>query len=217
MEDFRAVLAELGWHPDETYRFPDSTQKVILGARRIAEELKSASVGSEHMLLALMKDKSSLPARTLERLNVDSERVQEQVVRIIGEGPDHWIGPYQFTPNFKTAVRQAMREPLSSGSQLILPHHLLLGMMKILPDDGVAPRVLLDFDVDAQKVQTEVNNLLGDKQREPEHNRGEVVLEPHREIVVVVSKGYKAVQTTQSRPDGELEIRIRAIEDIKSL
>ena len=95
----------------------------------------------------------------LESLDITIEEVRAQVARIVGQGDEVTAGQIPFTPRAKKILELAMRETLALGHNYIGTEHLLLGLVR--EGEGVAMRILLDLDVDAEKVRDEVIALLG--------------------------------------------------------
>src|SRR6202012_4530209 len=94
------------------------------------------------------------------------ERVRAQVVRIVGSGEEVTSGPIPCTPREKKVRELPMREALSLGHNYIGTEHILLGLVR--ENEGVAARILLDFDADADKIRNEVIRMLsgpGSRQR----------------------------------------------------
>jgi ATP-dependent Clp protease ATP-binding subunit ClpC len=94
----------------------------------------------------------------LESLDITVERVRAQVVRIVGSGEEVTSGQIPFTPRAKKVLELALREALSLGHNYIGTEHILLGLVR--DNEGVAMRVLLDFDAGPEKVRTEVMRRL---------------------------------------------------------
>ena len=95
----------------------------------------------------------------LASLNVTLEEVRAQIERIIGRGDEVASGQIPFTPRAKTVLELALREAQALSSNHIGTEHILLGITR--ENDGVAARILLDFDIDAEKVRKEVARILG--------------------------------------------------------
>ena len=101
----------------------------------------------------------------LESLDITVERVRAQVVRIVGSG-EEVSGQIPFTPRVKKVLELALREALSLGHNYIGTEHILLGLVR--ENEGVAARILLDFDADSEKIRNEVIRMLsgpGSRQR----------------------------------------------------
>ncbi|HEX2015413.1 MAG TPA: Clp protease N-terminal domain-containing protein, partial [Solirubrobacteraceae bacterium] len=105
-----------------------------------------------------MAQAEGLAARVLESLDITVERVRAQVVRIVGSGEEVTSGQIPFTPRAKKVLELALREALSLGHNYIGTEHILLGLVR--ENEGVAARILLDFDADSEKIRNEVIRML---------------------------------------------------------
>jgi ATP-dependent Clp protease ATP-binding subunit ClpC len=139
-------------------RFTERARQVVVLAQDEARVLKHNYIGTEHLLLGLLREEEGVAARVLESLDVTGDEVRAQVARIIGVGDELPTGQIPFTPRAKRALELGLREALGLGHNYIGTEHVLLGVMRV--NDGVAARILLDFDVDAEKVRNEVIRLL---------------------------------------------------------
>src|SRR4026207_1630594 len=135
-------------------RFTERARQVVVLAQEEARTLKHNYIGTEHILLGLLREEEGLAARVLESLDITVERVRAQVVRIVGSGEEVTSGQIPFTPRAKKGPELALREALSLGHNYIGTEHILLGLVR--ENEGVAARILLDFDADSEKVRTEV-------------------------------------------------------------
>src|SRR6202007_2643002 len=97
-------------------------------------------------------------ARVLESLDITVEEVRAQVARIVGQGDEVTTGQIPFTPRAKKVLELALREALSLGHNYIGTEHILLGLVR--ENEGVAARILLDFDADAEKIRNEIIRML---------------------------------------------------------
>src|SRR6201982_4159929 len=141
-------------------RFTERARQVVVLAQEEARTLKHNYIGTEHILLGLLREEEGLAARVLESLDITVERVRAQVVRIVGSGEEVTSGQIPFTPRAKKVLELALREALSLGHNYIGTEHILLGLVR--ENEGVAARILLDFDADAEKIRNEtVRRLSG--------------------------------------------------------
>jgi ATP-dependent Clp protease ATP-binding subunit ClpC len=131
---------------------------VVVLAQEEARTLKHNYIGTEHILLGLLREEEGLAARVLESLDITVERVRAQVVRIVGSGEEVTSGQIPFTPRAKKVLELALREALSLGHNYIGTEHILLGLVR--ENEGVAARILLDFDADSEKIRNEVIRML---------------------------------------------------------
>src|SRR6058998_2601531 len=132
-------------------RFTERARQVVVLAQEEARTLKHNYIGTEHILLGLLREEEGLAAR---------------VVRIVGSGEEVTSGQIPFTPRAKKVLELALREALSLGHNYIGTEHILLGLVR--ENEGVAARILLDFDADSEKIRNEVIRMLsgpGSRQR----------------------------------------------------
>ena len=139
-------------------RFTERARQVVVLAQEEARTLKHNYIGTEHILLGLLREEEGLAARVLESLDITVERVRSQVVRIVGSGEEVTSGQIPFTPRAKKVLELALREALSLGHNYIGTEHILLGLVR--ENEGVAARILLDFDADSDKIRNEVIRML---------------------------------------------------------
>src|SRR5438093_1423516 len=139
-------------------RFTERARQVVVLAQEEARILKHNYIGTEHILLGLLREEEGLAARVLESLDITVERVRAQVVRIVGSGEEVTSGQIPFTPRAKKVLELALREALSLGHNYIGTEHILLGLVR--ENEGVAARILLDFDADADKIRNEIIRML---------------------------------------------------------
>jgi ATP-dependent Clp protease ATP-binding subunit ClpA len=139
-------------------RFTERARQVVVFAQDEARGLKHNYIGTEHILLGLMREQEGLGARVIESLGVSIEDVRAQVARIVGQGDEVTQGQIPFTPRAKKVLELSLREALSLGHNYIGTEHVLLGLAR--ENEGVAARILLDFGVDAEKVRNAVIDAL---------------------------------------------------------
>jgi len=123
-------------------RFTERARQVVVLAQGEARTLRHNYIGTEHLLLGLLREDGAA-ARALDEFDVTFEEVQAQVARIIGQGDEVTTGQIPFTPRAKKVLELSLREALDSGDNYIGPEHILLGMVR--EGDGVAARILMDF------------------------------------------------------------------------
>jgi ATP-dependent Clp protease ATP-binding subunit ClpA len=155
-------------------RFTERARQVVVLAQGEAVALKHNYIGTEHLLLGLLREEEGLAARVLEGLDITVEEVRAQVMRIIGQGDEPPAGGMiPFTPRAKKVLELALREAMALGHNYIGTEHILLGVVR--ENEGVAARILLDFDADAEKIRNEVIRMLsGPTYREDPQLRTEV-------------------------------------------
>ena len=140
-------------------RFTERAREVVVLAQDEARALRHNYIGTEHILLGLLREEEGLAARVLESLDITVEEVRAQVARIIGPGDEPIVsGQIPFTPRAKKVLELSLREALSLKHNNIGTEHILLGLVR--ENEGVAARILLDFDADAEKIRNEIMRVL---------------------------------------------------------
>ncbi len=139
-------------------RFTERARQVIVLAQEEARNLRHNYIGTEHMLLGLLRESDGVAARVLGSLEVNLEEVRAEVTRIVGEGDSESQGQIPFTPRAKKVLELALREALSLGHNYIGTEHILLGLVR--ESEGVAARILNDLDVDPDRVRQEAMRML---------------------------------------------------------
>jgi ATP-dependent Clp protease ATP-binding subunit ClpC len=151
-------------------RFTERARQVVVLAQDEARALKHNYIGTEHILLGLLREEEGLAARVLESLDITVEEVRAQVARIVGQGDEVTTGQIPFTPRAKKVLELALREALSLGHNYIGTEHILLGLVR--ENEGVAARILLDFDADAEKIRNEIIRMLSGPGRRQQGGSG---------------------------------------------
>ncbi|HLA80723.1 MAG TPA: ATP-dependent Clp protease ATP-binding subunit [Thermoleophilia bacterium] len=155
-------------------RFTERARQVIVLAQEEARTLRHNYIGTEHLLLGLLREADGVAARVLGSLEVSLEEVRGEVARIVGEGEHESQGQIPFTPRAKKVLELALREALSLGHNYIGTEHVLLGLVR--ESEGVAARILNDLEVDADRVRQEVMRVLaGPSRRQSRSNAAEAV------------------------------------------
>jgi len=144
-------------------RFTELARQVVVDAQDEARALRHAYIGPEHILLGLIRQGDGLAAHVLESLDVTYGEARAQVERLVGVGDTEIAGQIPFTPRSKKVQELALREALSLGHNYIGTEHLLLGLVR--ENEGVATRILLDFDADAEKIRNAIHRCLSGNAR----------------------------------------------------
>jgi ATP-dependent Clp protease ATP-binding subunit ClpC len=139
-------------------RFTEPARKAVVLAQDEARALKHHYIGTEHLLLGLLREEEGVAARALDSLDVRLDAVRAGVIRVIGEGEEMTDGEIPFTPRVKKVFELALREAQSLGHAYIGTEHLLLGIAR--ENEGVASHLLLDLGVDAERIRSEVMRRL---------------------------------------------------------
>ena len=147
-------------------RFTDRARQVVVLAQDEARALGHNYIGTEHILLGLLREREGPAAEVLASLDITVEEVRGLVVQIAGRGDEAVTGQIPFTPRAKRVLELALRESLSLKHDYIGTEHLLLALVR--EGEGVAAVILLEFDADADKIRTEVIRRLAGAGRPPE-------------------------------------------------
>ncbi len=145
-------------------RFTERARKVVVLAQEEARHFNHNYIGTEHLLLGLLREDEGVAARALGSLNVTLDEVREQVESIVGYGEEGTGGQAPFTPRSKKVLELALREALQLGHNYIGTEHILLGLVR--ESEGVAARVLSNLGVDPDKVRREVFVMNGGRRPE---------------------------------------------------
>jgi ATP-dependent Clp protease ATP-binding subunit ClpA len=140
-------------------RFTDRARQVVVLAQDEARLLKHNYIGTEHLLLGLLREQEGVAARVLGSMNVTVENVHAQIVRIVGQGDEVTSGQIPFTPRAKKVLELSLKEALSLGHKYIGTEHILLAVTR--ETEGVGARVLVQFGADEPRVRDEVLESLG--------------------------------------------------------
>ena len=141
-------------------KFTDRARKVIALARQEAERLHHDYIGTEHILVGLIKEGSGVAANILENLNIDPERILLQIEKIVQPGTSmSTMGQLPFTPRTKKMLEYALEEMRNLGHNYIGTEHLLLGLIR--ENDSEAAQVMINLGIDLDQVRKEVLKILG--------------------------------------------------------
>jgi ATP-dependent Clp protease ATP-binding subunit ClpC len=128
--------------------FTQGAQQVVVVAQEEARALEHDYIGTEHILLGVVRDGEGGAAQVLRSAGLDSSQVRAHVVRIVGRGEGAASETLPFTPQ----AQRALKEAEALGEQQVRPEHILLA---ILRDDGMAARILRDFDADSDRIRAD--------------------------------------------------------------
>jgi ClpA/ClpB-like protein/UvrB/UvrC motif-containing protein len=146
-------------------RFSDRARLVVVLAQEESRKLNHNYIGTEHILLGLIREGEGVAAQALESLGIRLDPVRQQIEKIIGRGQEALQGHIPFTPQAKKVLELSLREALQLGHDYIGTEHILLGLIR--ESDGVAVQVLVGLGADLNRVRQQVIRLLN------EHPAGE--------------------------------------------
>ena len=139
-------------------RFTDRARRVVVLAQEEARKLNHNYIGTEHLLLGLIRESEGVAAKALESLGISLDAVRQQVREIIGQGQQPPSGHIPFTKRAKKALELSTRESMQLGHNYIGTEHILLGLLR--EGDGVAAQVLVKLGADLNLVRQQVIQLL---------------------------------------------------------
>jgi ATP-dependent Clp protease ATP-binding subunit ClpC len=148
-------------------RFTDRARRVVVFAQDEARGLNHNWIGTEHLLLAVIREGHGVGAKALESMQISLEAARQQVESIIGRGQNPvGDGHIPFTPRAKKVLELSLREALQLGHDYIGTEHILLGLIR--EGDGVAAQVLVKMGADLNRVRQQVIQVLhGHQGRQP--------------------------------------------------
>jgi ATP-dependent Clp protease ATP-binding subunit ClpC len=135
--------------------FTPRAQQVLALARKEADRFNHNFVGTEHLLLGLIKLGQGVAVNVLQKIGLDLETVRMEVEKLVGTGPDQkMIGSIPYTPRVKKVLSLAAKEAKGLNHTYVGTEHILLGLLR--EGDGVAARVLKNMDVDIEQTRQEI-------------------------------------------------------------
>jgi ATP-dependent Clp protease ATP-binding subunit ClpC len=139
-------------------RFTERARQVVVLAQDEARMLTHNYIGTEHLLLGLIREEEGLAARVLESFGITLEQTRAQVSRIVGHGEELSTGQIPFTPRAKKILELSLREAMSMQHNYIGTEHLLLGLVR--ENEGVAARIMLEYGASPEAVRTKIVEML---------------------------------------------------------
>jgi ATP-dependent Clp protease ATP-binding subunit ClpC len=146
-------------------RFDDSARRAVIMAQEEARILDHTAIGTEHILLGVLRDEAGLGARALAAHGVMLDAARRHVDDLIGPSGARGGGTLPFTPRAKKVLELALREALKLGHNYIAADHLLLGLLR--EGEGSGARVLVMLGVDLARLRAEVASLLSGEDVHP--------------------------------------------------
>ncbi|MGM0830999.1 MAG: ATP-dependent protease ATP-binding subunit ClpC [Bacillota bacterium] len=139
-------------------RFTERAQKVLALAQEEAIRLSHSNIGTEHILLGLVREGEGIAAKALTALGLSPEKIQKEVEGLIGKGTEK-SQTIHYTPRAKKVIELSMDEARKLGHSYVGTEHILLGLIR--EGEGVAARVLGNLGVSLNKARQQVLQLLG--------------------------------------------------------
>ena len=139
-------------------KFTDRARRVVVHAQEEARMLNHNYIGTEHLLLGLIREGGGVGAKALESLGISLEAVRQQVEEIIGQGQQTPSGHIPFTARAKKVLELSLREAKELGHPYIGTEHIVLALIR--EGEGVAAQVLISVGADLERVREQVIQLL---------------------------------------------------------
>jgi ATP-dependent Clp protease ATP-binding subunit ClpC len=141
-------------------RFTDRARKVMALANQEAQRFNHEYIGTEHILLGLVKEGIGVGANVLKNLDVDIKKLRLEIEKLVKSGPDMvTMGKLPQTPRAKKVIEFAIEEARALNHNYVGTEHILLGLLR--ETEGVAAQVLMNLGLKLEDVRQEVLNLLG--------------------------------------------------------
>jgi len=141
-------------------RFTERARKVIILAKEEARRFNHDYIGTEHLLLGLIREGEGVAAAVLQKMGLSLDSIRLEIEKLVQPGPStQIIGDIPFTPRSKKCLELAAEEARSLGHNYIGTEHLLLGLVK--EGEGVAAQILLNFGLDLNRLRSEIMDILG--------------------------------------------------------
>lgn len=187
------------------YKFTKRAEKALEQANKVAIKLGHNYIGTEHLLYGLVKEGAGIAGKVLESQGVTLEKILKEIEALIGvneEAVDTIESSVGFTPRTKRVIENAFKEAKKQGNDYIGTEHLLIGIMR--EGDSVAVRIMLDLNVDPQKLYNEIVKVL---------NEDETLLGNNKNVSHKSNSSYNQTTTlnqfgadlTKQAQDGKLD------------
>ena len=148
-------------------RFSPRAREVVISAQQEARALHHGFIGTEHLLLGLLRDRDGAAGRALHVLGISPEAAREQILDIIGNGEAEVAGHIPLTPRSKKVLELAVKEAVHLGHLYVGTEHILLGLVR--EGDGVGWHVLHRLGLTVPKVRDQVLQLVSQDRQAPSH------------------------------------------------
>ncbi len=178
-------------------RFTERAQQVLVLAQDEARRLNHNFIGTEHLLLGLVKEGAGIAARVLQNAGIDLNRLRQEVEKIIPKGEKTLSQSISYTPRAKRVIELSIEESQNLGHNYIGTEHLLLGLLR--EGEGIAAQVLTNIGIDLKRARKEVIQLLGG---EESHGGGFRSAKPGQQTPTVDAYGR---DLTQLAREGKLD------------
>lgn len=161
-------------------RFTERARQVIVLTQEEARTLRHGYLGTEHLLMGIIREEHGLGAEVLRNMGISPQVVRDRIIEIVGRGEVTTDGQIPFTPRCKKALELALREALSMGHNYIGTEHVLLGLVR--EGEGVGMRILRERGIPAEEVRLEVQRRLTGGHRLLETERARIMDIAHHDL-----------------------------------
>jgi len=145
---------------DRFDKFTERARRVLTLAQEEAHRFNHNYIGTEHILLGLVKEGSGVAANVLKNMTIDLEKIRHEVEKIVKTGPSMvTMGQLPFTPRAKKVLELSLEEASQLSHNYIGTEHLLLGLIR--ENEGIAAQVLMNLGIKLDEVREEVLEFLG--------------------------------------------------------
>ncbi|MEA2021318.1 MAG: ATP-dependent Clp protease ATP-binding subunit [Candidatus Caldatribacteriota bacterium] len=139
-------------------RYSEKAKKAIMIAQEEAMNLNHDYIGTEHILIGLLKEGQGIAAQVLREFGIEEEKIIEEIIKLIGKGENRQINEASFTPRSKKVLELASQEANQLKSNYIDTEHILLGLIK--ESSGIAVRILIDLGVNLDNLYGEIMKIV---------------------------------------------------------
>jgi ATP-dependent Clp protease ATP-binding subunit ClpC len=189
-------------------RFTDRARRVVVFAQEEARLLNHNYIGTEHLLLGLLREGDGVASKALESLGISLDEVRGQVEEIIGQGAEAPTGHIPFTPRAKKVLELSLREALQLSHNYIGTEHILLGLAR--EGEGVAAQVLVKQGATLDAVRTAVLRMLEGFAGPADQPEAAAITQPHElpacprcRLPLVETVGYRVIDIPPAGAEGE--------------
>ncbi len=139
-------------------RFTERAQKALLYAQEEARNMGHNYVGTEHLLLGLLREKEGAAAKVLADMGMDLGKMRDYIVQLVGKGNYNFNEGFGYTPRTKRVMELSFYEARNLGHNYVGTEHLLLALIR--EGEGVAARILKDANIDFEKIRTQIMQMV---------------------------------------------------------
>ena len=193
-------------------RFTDRARKVMALANQEAQRYNHEYIGTEHILLGLVKEGAGVGANVLHNMDIDLQRVRLEIEKLVKHGPDKvHAGQLPQTPRAKKVIEYAIDESRGLDHDYVGTEHLLLGLLR--EHEGVAAQVLMNLGLKLEEVREEVLNLLSAGVECDAGRPGQPSPTRTVETVRVLDRATELAQVADSQYAQPLHVLLALLED----